>query len=208
MSWATHTMHNCVKGGCMTDMWHPREDTWYIFPNVARVHKDMPLSALWYVSYAALEQHRMVIILLTSTSHEKLFVPFRCSCLFDPSDTQRSNFLDVGPISYVNFMFGKCRTKGIRWATKRIWCLFEGLNLSWCTSGILSFDYNQGSGWFGSKQCSDSLLHSRPRERFFWLAFSLCLKLWLRWADLWENSGDQCARLLKMRLNEPKGTWS
>lgn len=49
------------------------------------------------------------------------------------------------PVSYVNVMFGECkRTKRIRWAAKRIWFLFEGLNLSWCTSGILSFDYNQG----------------------------------------------------------------
>lgn len=58
--------------------------------------------ALWYVSYAALEQHRMVIILLTSTSHQKLFVPFSCSRWFDPSDTQRSNFLEVGPTFFAD----------------------------------------------------------------------------------------------------------
>lgn len=62
----------------------------------------MASAALWYVSYAASEQHRMVIILLTSTTHEKLFVPFRCSGSFEPSDTQRSNVLEVGPMFFAS----------------------------------------------------------------------------------------------------------
>lgn len=158
MRWATR---NCIKDGCTTDMWRPREDAWWTsaFPEAA-VHKDMPSAAWWYVSYAALEQHRVVIILLTSTSHEKLFVPFRRSRWFDPSDTRRSNFLEVGPmcfastaqivvVIYLTSTLCLANVKGrICWAAWRIWAtfffFFEGLNLSRCTSGILSFDYNQG----------------------------------------------------------------
>lgn len=197
----------------MTDMWHPWEDTWWTstFPDV-----DMPLAALWYVSYAALEQHRMVIILPTSTSHEKLFVPLRRSRSFDPSDTQRSSFLELGPmffastaqivvVLYLTSTLCLANVKGQRGFVRlqkgfgvflKGWTSHDAPLESWVLTII------KARGWFGSKQCPDSLFQSRPRQCLFWLAFSLWSPLFSHKSAHLTYSLRQWAQWLKMRLNK------
>lgn len=122
----------------------------------------------------------MVIILPTSTSHEKLFVPLRRSRSFEPSDTQRSSFLELGPmffasaaqivvVLYLTSTLCLANVKGQRGFVRpregfgvflKGWTSHDAPLESWVLTII------KARGWFGSKQCPGLTLPFKAKTMF------------------------------------------